>query len=506
MALVVLALSVVAVAQDESDDERYDINRRGLDQLDRINEALHHYGKIFLKVGAVLIGIVLLKILSPWRLYYSASERLLRRAMRGVDELVRRIEKEAEETAGADPEEEAADGGVLAGMAEMAEFADAEEVPSYVTTVNDRMLDNIRVTLKRLRRFQEGHAERYRNYMFSVLKGIKTITEECLSAGVPSSLAVDVKEYFQDERRYKAWTKLLSHMKVGGENQEVADTFLVFVRNIKLGRPLVQPTPDSDPLADTAVTSSPQGSGIPGRLNEETLPVIQRAAAEEAKNLVHLVQTGTSSDEGARWQFEFVQRQQQLHQRDEAQRMLVVFLSSERNAWPKITRNRMLPCRTWPHVLYVLGVESADDLQQRVENRMLTIQEIIILEKAFLQTFAKRRSLEHVYGSGADADLMVDMHVPQIRRESLALLRRVHETEPDRFDRATQALNEAETPQHGEARKLIEHYVNRRRYPPRPGETPWRCHQVDSAGWAITACRGWSDRCVGPCQPTPPVS
>jgi hypothetical protein len=386
--------------------------------------------------------------------------------MRGVDELVRRIEKEAEETAGAEPEEESADGGVLAGMAEMAEFAEAEAVPSYVTTVNDRMLDNIRVTLKRLRRFREGHAERYRNYMFSVLKGIKTITEECASAGVPSSLAVDVEEYFQDERRYKAWTKLLGHMRVGGENQEIVDTFLVFVRNLKLGRPLVQPTPDSDPLADTAVTPSPQGSRIPGCLNEETLPVIQRAAAEQAKDFVRLVQTGKPSDETSGWQFEFVRRQQQLHQRDEAQRMLVVFLSSERNAWPQITRNRMLPCRTWPHVLHVLGVATVDELRQRVENRMLTVQEIIILEKAFLQTFVKRHSLEHVYGSGADANLMIDMHVPQIRRESLALLRRVHETEPGRCDRATQALNEAETPQHGEARKLIEHYVNRRRNPP----------------------------------------
>ncbi|UCD48834.1 MAG: hypothetical protein JSW27_15015 [Phycisphaerales bacterium] len=463
---MVLALSVVTLAQDEADDERYDINRRGLDQLDRINEALHRYGKIFLKVGAVLAGIVLLKIISPWRLYYNASERLLRRAMRGVDELVRRIEKEAEETTSADPEEEPADGGVLAGMAEMAEFAQAEEVPSYVTTVNDRMLDNIRVTLKRLRRFREGHAERYRNYMFSVLKGIKTITEECVSAGVPSSLAVDVEEYFQDERRYKAWTKLLSHVRVGGENQEIADTFLVFVRHLKAGRPLVESAPAYDTLADTAVAASPQASAIPRRLSEETLPVIQRAATAEAKNLITLVQTGRPSDEDSGWQFEFVRRQRQLHQRDEAQRMLVVFLSSERNAWPKITRNRMLPCRTWPHVLYVLGVETADDLQQRVENRLLTIQEIIILEKAFLQTFAKRHSLEHVYGSGENADLMIDMHVPQIRRESLALLRRVYETEPGRFDRATQALNEAETPQHGEARKLIEHYVNRRRNPP----------------------------------------
>ncbi len=465
--LVGLAFSAVTLAQEVPDDEdRYDFDRRGLDQLDRINEALHRYGKIFLKVGAVLVAIVILKIFSPFRIYYNASDRLLRRAMRGVDELVKRIEKEAQETTGAEPPEEPADGGVLAGMTEMAEFEQTEKVPSYVTTVNDRMLDNIRMTLKRLRRFKEGHAERYRNYLFSVLKGIKTITEECASAGVPSSLAVDVEEYFRDERRYKVWTKLLSHMRVGGENQEVADTFLLFVRNVKEGRALVQSAAAGDTLADTAVALSPQAPAIPGRLNEETLPVIQQAAVEEAKNLIMFVQTGKASDEASRWQFEFVRRQRQLHQRDEVQRMLVVFLSCERKAWSKIAKSRMLPCRTWPHVLYLLGVESTGDLLQRVESRLLSIQEIIILEKAFLQTFAKRRSLERVYGNGEDADLMIDMHVPQIRRESLALLRRSHETEPNRFDSATQALNEAETAQHDEVRKLIEHYVNRRQSPP----------------------------------------
>lgn len=459
---LVLVLSVVTLAQDETDQERYDINRRGLDQLDRINEALHHYGRIFLKVGVVLAGLVLLKLFSPFRIYYDANERLLKRAMRGVDELVKRIEKEAEEVRGAEPPEEQGDGGILAGMAEMAEFAEAEEVPSYVTTVNDRMLDNIRATLKRLRRFREGHADRYRNYMFSVLKGIKTITEECARTGAPSSLAVDVEEYFQDEHRYKAWTKLLSRVRVGGDNQDVADTFLVFVRNIKLGRPLVQQTSNNNMLADTALAMNVQAPAIPGGLDEDTLPVIQQAAVKEAENLVTLIQTGKSSDEALAWQFEFVRRQRQLHQRDEAQRMLVVFLSSECNAWPKITRSRMLPCRTWPHVLYLLGIETTGDLQRRIDNRLLTVQEIVVLEKAFLQTFAKRRSLEYVYGTGEEADLMIDMHVPQIRRESLSLLRRSHETQPDRFDRATQALNEAETPQRGEARRLIEHYVNQR--------------------------------------------
>jgi len=463
---VVLALSVVTVARETSDDEGYDFNRRGLDQLDRIHETLTRYGKLSLKVGAVLLGVIVLKILNPLRFYHGANDRLLERAVRGVDELVKRIQKEAEETTGPEPEEEPAEGGVLAGMAEIAEMNEAEEVPSYVMTVNDRMLDNIGTTLKRLRRFKEGHALRYRHYMFSVLKGIKTITEACATTHAPSSLAVDVKAYFQDEHRYKAWTKLLSHMKETGENQEVADTFLLFIRNLKEGRPLVASAPANVIGQDTAIVSSPTEPAIPGLLTEQTLPIVQAAAVTEAGKLVALVQTGASTDEDSAWQFELVARQQQLHLRDEAQKMLEVFLNGERKAWPQITKSRMLPCRTWPHVLHVLGVDGDAGLQQRAENRQLGIQEIIILQKAFLQTFAKRHSLAHVYGAGEDAQLMIDMHIPQIRRESLALLRRSHETEPDRFDRATQALNETETPQHNEARRLIEHYVNQRHDPP----------------------------------------
>ena len=56
------------------------------------------------------------------------------------------------------------------------------------------------------------------------------------------------------------------------------------------------------------------------------------------------------------------------------------------------------------------------------QDRLLTTQEILILEKAFLQTFAKRESLGRVYGRDKDAGLMMDLHVPQIRREALALL------------------------------------------------------------------------------------
>ena len=126
----------------------------------------------------------------------------------------------------------------------------------------------------------------------------------------------------------------------------------------------------------------------------------------------------------------------------------------------------MLPCRTWQHVLHFLGVDSAAALARRIEERRLTIQEIVVIQKAFLQTFAKRPSLLNVYGQGQDADLMIDMHIPQIRRESLGLLRRLHETEPSRFDRATRTLNEEETPKHNQVTKLMEYYIHHRHKPP----------------------------------------
>ena len=61
---------------------------------------------------------------------------------------------------------------------------------------------------------------------------------------------------------------------------------------------------------------------------------------------------------------------------------------------------------------------------------------------------------------------MINLHTPQIRREALALLRRCHETELKRFDRATQELNDEETPQHHEVTKLIRHYIHHRHDPP----------------------------------------
>ena len=127
--------------------------------------------------------------------------------------------------------------GLLAGLAEVAEFTNAEQVPAYVLTVNDLMLDNIRLTLKRLRRFTEASADRYRDYMFSVLKGIKTLTEHSAEGGVSSGLAVDVREYFADDKRYQAWTKLLGHAAKRGRHQDIAQGFLLFMRDIKQGRP-----------------------------------------------------------------------------------------------------------------------------------------------------------------------------------------------------------------------------------------------------------------------------
>jgi len=468
--LLALVLTAVAFGQDATDDDGYGLtSRRGLEQIDRIEEAMYHYGKIFLKVFAVVVGIIILKIISPFQRYQGAKDRFVERAVRGVDELLKRIQEEAQATTPDPQDEKVEDAGVLAGMAEIAEFTQGEDVPAYVLTVNDVMLDNIRIALKRLRRFkEEGHAPRYRGYMFSVLKGIKTITEECVISGAPSSLAVDIEAYFRDEGRYKAWRKLLSHMKREGENQEVVDTFLLFIRGIREGRPLVPPTADEEVIDATGAPVT----RIPEHLNEQTLPEIQKAAVEEAKNLVALVRTGNPLNENGSWQFELVRRQQQLRLRDEAQRILKVFLSGERKTLPRIIKSRMLPCRTWQHVLHMLGVDSTAGLHQRVEDRLLTIQETIVLEKAFLQTFGKRPSLQHVYGQGEEADLMIDMHIPQIRRESLAVLRRLHETEPNRFDHATKALNEEETPQRNQVMKLMVHYVHHRHEPPGIGQRP----------------------------------
>ncbi len=468
--LLVPALTAVVFGQSGYEDEGYDdISRRGLEQIDRLNEFLHQLGRVFLWLGIALLAIIGLKIISPFQVYDNTRERLLKRAVRDVEDLLKRIQEEVA-AASAEPKEEPSDVGPLAGMTEIAEFSKAEQVPSYVLTVNDLKLDNIASTLKRLRRFREGSAERYRDYMFSVIKGIKRLTEESAEAGAPSGLAVDVREYFEDGKRYKVWRKLLNRAARKGKHRDLANAFLLFMRNLHEGRPLAAGRQGASSMEDTAISVVRQAPEIPDVLSEETLPAIQEAAAREAGNLIHLVQGGRQLDETCAWQFEFVRRQQQIHRRDEAQRMFTVFLSSERKALEEITGIRMLPCRTWAHVLHMLGVENNPQLRQRVEDRLLTIQELLVLEKAFLQTCARRESLKHVYGHGEGVELMIDVHIPEIRREALTLLRESHQKEPQRLDSATETLNEEETPLNSGVKRLIEHYVHHTYDPPDTGK------------------------------------
>ena len=465
---VLLVLAAAALGQARYEDEGLDQIKRGPDPIKRITETWQQWSRVFTWIAAVLLLLVALKIANPFRIYDSVSERLLKRSLLSVDELLKRIQEEAEATAeNSQKEETVAEEGLLAGLAEVAEFANAEQVPAYVLTVNDLMLDNIRLTLKRLRRFTESNADRYRDYMFSVLKGIKALTEQSIEGGVASGLAVDIREYFADDKRYLAWSKLLGRAAKRGKNQEVAHAFLLFMRDIKEGRPLAVPKRAAVSVLEMAVSPGEQTPEIPKVVSEETLPAIQQAAAEEARDFCSLVQTSGSPHGTHAWQFELVRRQQQVHLRQEAQRMFAVFLSHERKTLREITKIRMLPCRTWEHILHMLGVDSGSQLQKRVQDKLLTTQEIVVLEKAFLQTFAKKEALGHVYGRDKDAGLMIDLHIPQIRRETLSALRRLHQTEPEPLDDAKQTLNDEETPQNNQVKRLIEHFVHHRHDPPR---------------------------------------
>jgi hypothetical protein len=461
--LVILTLvGAVAWGQSGYEQDGYDqIERRGLEHIDRLNEALERWGRLFLKIGVALGVLVAIKIIGPIQIYHNLKDRQLRRQIRGVEDLIKRIESEAV-TISADSEEadtETAEGAALAGMAEMADYEHAEHVPAYVLTVHDLTLDNMRTTLRKLRRSKAGDADRYRAYLFSVLRGLKVATEQSAEAGIGSGLAVNVREYFRDERRYRLWQRLLRRYARRGEHHEVADAFLVFMKTLRDGKRPAAAAPAHDAADDTAVFSAEEVAGPPDALSEDTLPLIQQAAIAEARNLCAVVETGRPIDKTCAWQFEFVRRQRGGRGREEAQSMLGVFLSCQREALQDIAKIKMLPVRTWEHVLYMLGVEDAAELERRVANRLLTIQEIIILEKAFLQTFAKRSVLERVYGHSDNAGLLIDMHVPQIRRESLAVLRESRRTESKRLDRATEELNEEETPMHNEVRRLMEHYL-----------------------------------------------
>jgi hypothetical protein len=465
---LVLALATEAAGRARFDEEGLEqVDQHGPDPIERIRETWQQWGKVFVWTAAVLLLIVAVRLINPFRLYDSFTERLLKRSLLSVDDLLKRIQAEAEATSeNAQKEETTVEEGLLGGLTEVAEFANAEQVPAYVLTVNDLMLDNIRLTLKRLRRFTESNAERYRDYMFSVLKGIKTLTEQSADAGVASGLAVDIHEYFADDKRYQAWRKLLGPAAKRGKHQEIAQAFLLFMRAVKEGRPLAVARPGSVSAPALGPSAAPQRPEVPKVVNEETLPALQQAAAREARDFCFLIQTGRPRDDAHAWQFEFVRRQQQVHLRDEAQRMLAVFLSHERKALREVTKVRMLPCRTWGHLLHLLGVESREQLDKRVQDRLLTTQEILVLQKAFLQTFAKRESLTRVYGQGKEAGLMLDLHVPQIRRETLTALRQLHQAAPGPLDDATQALNEEETPENGQVKRLIEHYVHHRHDPP----------------------------------------
>jgi hypothetical protein len=479
--LAVLVLAAVAWGQAGYEVEGLEQVNRGPDPIEQIRQAWQQWSKVLIWGGACLLLIAAVWMLKPFRFFDAASDRLLKRSLRGVEDLLKRIQEEAEATSEDSKKEESTvvEEGLLGGLAEVAEFTNAEQVPPYVLTVNDLMLDNIRLTLKRLRRFTESNAERYREYMFSVLKGIKTLTEQSAEAGVSSGLAVEVRDYFADDRRYHAWRKLLGRAARRGRHQEVAHGFLLFMRDIREGRPSgarvsagsvmsvgAAPRQAAASVPEVAAAAE-EMSAIPKVVNEETLPAIQQAAAQEARGFHSFVQAGKSPEDASAWQFELVRRQQQVHLRDEARRMLAVFLSHERKSLCEIAKVRMLPCRTWEHILRMLGVESGAQLEKRVQDRLLTTQEILILEKAFLQTFAKRESLGRIYGRDKDAGLMMDLHVPQIRREALALLRKLRQTEPEPLDDATQALNDEETPQNSQVKRLIEHYVHHQHDPPR---------------------------------------
>jgi hypothetical protein len=61
---------------------------------------------------------------------------------------------------------------------------------------------------------------------------------------------------------------------------------------------------------------------------------------------------------------------------------------------------------------------------------------------------------------------MMDLHLPQIRSETLSLLRQTHQTEGEDLDDATAFLDEAETPQRHEVARLIHHYIHHGHLPP----------------------------------------
>jgi hypothetical protein len=464
--LVLLLLATGVNSQNPPPLEGYEqLNPEGLRQIDHIHDALQRVGRISVIVGVAALLVVGLRWVAPLSILDSMDRKRLAKATRDVDGLLERIRTDAE-TVNTKADEQNGDEGVLAAMLGVSELDQDTEVPAYVLTVNDIMLDGMVNTLTRLRRMHMAKAVQYRDYMFIVLNGIKTITEQCEATGAASSLAVNVRDYFSGEHRYRRWKHLLSAYARKGDHRESAQTFLRFMKKLNENEPLTLPSAASAPSDTGQAAQTWNQADIPEILQEESLPTLQQAAAEEAERLIDRIQTDRPAAMNTAWQFELVHRQQRLHLRDDAKKMLDIFLHEELKALRRITKTKMLPCRTWNQILYLLGVETTDQLHKRVENKLLTGHEIIVLEKAFLQTFAKRESLQRLYGQDSSSDVMMDLHLPQIRSETLALLRQTHQTESGDLDDATAFLDEDETPQRHEVAHLIHHFIHHGHLPP----------------------------------------
>ena len=82
VSLLVLVLTAVVWSQGAyQDDDGEQFTQPRTKEFDRITETLHYYGRIFMKVGAVLLGIVVLKIINPLNLYYNAGDRARNRLL-----------------------------------------------------------------------------------------------------------------------------------------------------------------------------------------------------------------------------------------------------------------------------------------------------------------------------------------------------------------------------------------------------------------------------------------
>lgn len=186
---------------------------------------------------------------------------------------------------------------------------------------------------------------------------------------------MDIGDYLADDKRYHAWKVLLGHYARRGAHQETAEAFLRFMEALRKGETSAAPVRDTATVQEDTVPRAPR---LPEILDESTLPMIEKAACREAKNLLSLIQTDGSPGSSTAWQFELVRRQSHPHLREDAQRMLQIFLKQERAELRKICKTKMIPCRTWEQILYLLGAQDGSQLQQRVEEGRLTMEEIVV--------------------------------------------------------------------------------------------------------------------------------